>query len=424
MIVRAAAILVVGLTAIVYRGALDAYFFQDDFQWLAGTLTYHPASLLDFTGREHFYRPVIELYFWALTPLVDGSPRAFHAANVALHAANGLLVLLLARAYSGSDRFALVAAVCFVVMPGYVEAITWVSALAEPVAAFCAGWMLYAFHRSRTGPAGWAGWRAVSLAAFAAALMTHESSVVLLPILMAADWAFAGAHPSAAAVTTAVRRYGPYALVAAAYLVPDMLVNTRSYLIEEGHYRIGWHAVRNTLDYIVWLYVGKRAPFSYALVAGVLAWIAWRGTPMARFAVAWMLLALLPFAFFTWGNTSRYLYLPAIGFAFLLAEGIERLAARLPARLPPRARHAIIALLVAAVAGRFAYFATRAVANFTDAAGHYRALEDRIRAEHPAPSPGSAIPVDAGTLEALHHRYVEALVQWTYRDPALVVIPR
>ena len=87
----------VAVPFLVYRVAVSAYFFEDDFQWLAGTLTYHPASVFDLADRTHFYRPVIELYFWAATPLFAGSPVLFHLANVALHAVNTVLLFLLAR---------------------------------------------------------------------------------------------------------------------------------------------------------------------------------------------------------------------------------------------------------------------------------------------------------------------------------------
>ena len=85
---------IVAAVFIVYRDVHSAYFFEDDFQWLAGALTYAPSSLVDVfgSGRSHFYRPVVELYFWIATPLFGGSPRLFHLASVVLHAANGVLL--------------------------------------------------------------------------------------------------------------------------------------------------------------------------------------------------------------------------------------------------------------------------------------------------------------------------------------------
>ena len=50
-----------------------------------------------FGSLSHFYRPVIDIYFAVMTPLLGGSPVLFHAASIALHTANVLVVFALAR---------------------------------------------------------------------------------------------------------------------------------------------------------------------------------------------------------------------------------------------------------------------------------------------------------------------------------------
>ena len=55
------------------------------------------AQLVAFGSLSHFYRPVIDIYFAVMTPLLGGSPVLFHAASIALHAANVLVVFALAR---------------------------------------------------------------------------------------------------------------------------------------------------------------------------------------------------------------------------------------------------------------------------------------------------------------------------------------
>src|SRR6187549_565960 len=117
---------------VAYRPALSAYFFDDDFQWLVGTWAFTPWQLFDIAHLQHFYRPVIDLYFAIATPLFRGSPTAFHVANITLHAVNGLVLLALARAMSGRLDFAFLTALFFIVQPGDVEAVAWVGALAEP----------------------------------------------------------------------------------------------------------------------------------------------------------------------------------------------------------------------------------------------------------------------------------------------------
>jgi hypothetical protein len=423
--------------ALVYRRAMTGYFFEDDFQWLAGTLTYDPSSVLSLAGRTHFYRPIIELYFWAATPLFDGSPALFHLANVVLHAANGLLLFEIARQIGRSDRYGFSAALFFVVMPGYVEAVAWVGALAEPIAAFfgCSSLCALLAYR-RTGRRR--AWQALSVAGFLLALLTHESSAVFLPILMLGDWAADPARPLIPRTRAEWREvatvYGPHVIAFGLYLVPDLWINQQSYIVAEGHYRLGFHIVPNALDYVVSLYVGKKILASYVVIVLALGWIAFRGNKRSRFAIGWMLLAMMPFVPFTWGNASRYLYLPAMGFAMLLAEGIEWLGSamgrrgsrteRMEGTASPAWRSVVVSLLIAGVAIRYSVFASEGVSNFAARTEAYRRYARQVREAHPQLAPYSVVFIDPRDEEVLKHRYLEALVRWEYRDPTIKVVTR
>ena len=411
---------------VVYRQAMSGYFFEDDFQWLAGTLTYDPASVLSLAGRTHFYRPVIELYFWAATPLFGGSAPLFHLANVVLHAANGILLFAVARLVARDDRFGFSAALFFVVMPGYVEAVAWVGALAEPIAAFFGCWSLYGLLSYRRS--GRPLWLAISVVAFLMALLTHESSAVFLPILILADWAADENRQliprSAAEWRDAASVYGSFAIAFGLYLMPDLWINQQSYIVTEGYYRFGFHMIPNALDYIVSLYVGKKVLASYVAIVLCLAWLMVRGNRRVRFAICWMLLAMMPFVPFTWGNASRYLYLPAMGFGMLLAEGVEWVDRALAARASRALRLAIVALLIAGVSIRYSVFASEGVTNFANRTEAYRRYGQKVRAEHPELAPYSVVYIDPRDEKVLKHRYLEALIRWEYRDPTIRVVTR
>jgi hypothetical protein len=413
---------IVAATIAVYWRAASAYFFEDDFQWLASRLVFHPAELLHFGGYNHFYRPVIELYFWMAAPLFGGSPLLYHAANIALHAVNGLLVFLLVRTFTGNDRHGFLAALFFVVLPAYIEAVAWVGALAEPVTTLFACLSIYGFIAWRRGRG--VPWQVLSLLTFWLALMTHESAVMIFPLIVLAEWAFV--ERDERSWRGAIVRFAPYVMLLAVYLLVDVPINRRSYLVGEGHYRLGLHVVRNLLDYVVSLYVGKRNVASYVALAAVLAALIVKGTPRVRFAVAWMLLTLLPFVFFTWGNTSRYVYTPAVGFAMLLAEGVEWLDRLLARRTPPRVRVVVVTVLVAFITIRFMAFAIQGARNFAARTEPYRRFITALRAEHPELPAGSTVPLDPEVDAKLQHRYLEALVRWDYHDPAinLVVSPK
>jgi hypothetical protein len=413
------------MTAFVYRAALPAYFFDDDFQWLVGTWAFTPMQLIDVPHLRHFYRPIIDLYFAAATPLFGGSPTLFHAANVALHAANGLILLALARAVSGNRMFGFLTALFFVVQPGDIDAVAWVSALAEPVSAFfgCLAllWFVRFRHSGHPLPHG------LSVVALALALLTHESSVVFVALIVIADWAFFGAFTVRTGRQTRmadlVRLYTPYAIVTIAYLAIDLQINSRNYVVTQGHYQIGRHVIGNALDYIAALYVGRGDIANFVLIAiGVLALLL-KGSRRVVFATAWLLLALLPFVFFTWSNTSRYLYLPAMGFSMLVAEGVLWLDRTLMLRLTPRARRAVLAVVIVAITGRFTIFALRNVKAFAQRAEDYRRYIALFREIHGDVPPNSRLPPDPRLRTKHSHEFVAAAVQWAYQDATIELIP-
>lgn len=154
----------------------------------------HLRWMLTTTALGH-WSPLAWLSF-ALDHAVGGlDPRVYHATNLALHAVNATLVCVVARhllrpalaprggeAAVGAGAFA--AAVLFAVHPLRAETVAWVSDRRD---LLCAAFLLtavWAYLRG-VGPdrplAG--GWRAVSLAAFAAALAS-KGLAAMLPLLL------------------------------------------------------------------------------------------------------------------------------------------------------------------------------------------------------------------------------------------------
>ncbi len=422
--VIAASVILVSAAVIVYHNALSAYFFDDDFQWLLGAWAFHSSQLLGFGALNHFYRPVIDLYFAAATPLFRGSPVLFHLTSILLHAANALVVFALARLVSRSTLYGFLAALFFVVQPSDIDAIAWVGALAEALGAFFGCLSLLFFLKWLME--GRARWRELSVFLFLLALLTHESSVIFLPLLALADWATRkgeGGKGKGDGRSWITRAYAPYIALTIAYLAIDLWINSRNYVVSQGHYTIGLHVVRNALDYIDALYVGRRDALNYAVIAIGLALLILRGNRRVRFATWWMLLALAPFLFFNWGNASRYLYQPAIGFSMLLADGVMSLDRVLGPRAAPLARAAILAALVAGIAVRFALFAMANVTSFAERTQVYRNYTAQFREIHGEVPSHTTVAPDTRLEIKLPHRFVNAAVQWEYRDPTIRITP-
>jgi hypothetical protein len=306
---------------------------------------------------------------------------------------------------------AFVAALLFAVQPSDIDAIAWVGALAEAVGALFGCLSLLWFLRWREERRPWL--RRLSVTAYALALLTHESSVVFLPVLFLADWLICR--------VLGPRTFGPYIAVTVVYLAIDVWINSRNYVVSQGHYTIGFHIVTNALNYIDALYVGRRDWVNYAAIAAGIIILLVRGNSRVRFATCWMLLALAPFLSFNWGNTSRYLYQPAIGFSLLAAEAVAAFDRALARRLTPARRALAVSTLVAAVTIRFALFAAANVRDFTERSQVYSDYLGRFRAIHGTVPSNTTVVADPPTK--LPHQFINAAVQWDYRDPTIRIAP-
>jgi hypothetical protein len=207
------------------------------------------------------------------------------------------------------------------------------------------------------------------------------------------------------------------------YLSVDVVVNSRNYVVSQGHYAIGLHVVQNALDYIDALYVGRRDALNYGVIATGIVLLLFRGSRRVQFATWWMLLSLAPFLFFNWGNTSRYLYQPAIGFSMLLAEAVMYLDRVMRPRLPAPARAAVVALLAVVITIRFALFAINNVASFTERTQAYRNYVTEFNDIHGSVPSYTVVAPDPRLQVKLPYQFVNAAVQWHYRDPTIRLTP-
>jgi hypothetical protein len=302
-----------------------------------GSWAFHP----------HFHRPIIDVYFAVMTPLVRGSPILFHEASIVLHIVNVLAVFALAqRIFAGADRLVeadltvrpyipFVAALFFAVQPFDIDAIARVGAVAEALAALFGCLSLLWFLRWRED--GQPRWRTLSAVAFILALLTHETSIVFLAVLFLAEW---------------------------------LLVRRNS-----------------------------RVPF----------------------AACWTLLALGRLLLFDGGSTSRYVYQPAIGFSLLLAEVVVTVDRELAHRLATPRRAIAVSTLAAIIAIPFAVFAGANVRDFTERSQVYSDYLGQFRAIHGTVPSNTTVVADPPTR--LPYQFINAAIQWDYRDPTIRIAP-
>ena len=409
-------LLVAVLPLILYvsHGTLGAYLARDDFQWLNDARDLGVLRSVIVTGRAHFYRPVVELWWDGAFRACGTNTVCYHSLELSLHVINAILLLHLTARVFGRRDVALVAAVTWALMPSYVEAVIWICAVTT---AFAAVWYLAALHfalsavrRERTN---WASWGAVACAA--AAMYSHEATVTLFATIPLVVWV----SPDVVRQRPRPAEVLAFAALAVSLIVTTVIANRHSYVFTEGHYAAGLHAFEHARDYVVSMYIGRRTTLDYVVIALAAVAIVFRGSRIMRTGLAWMILTMPPYLWFTWGNVGRYTYLPAMGLCWILAGTIAWIGDRLSVRAGIRVGLATATLLAVVVAGRFASFTRSAVRDQVGWMQAYRAYRDEVT---PLITPQAIevtvpLPPDARVERA----YIEPMLRWHTGQPELRV---
>jgi hypothetical protein len=384
LLVAAIAAAIAALTLYAYRELFARPFAADDYQWLLNVRGLSFGQLLrqafDPRAQSHFYRPLVWLLFWAQTRAFGLDPRGFHAVSLALHLLNagllGWLAFRLApklRIENGKLRVSvrssilnsqfsipLLAMAIVVLHPAPFEAVVWVSAQSELLAA---GLLLVALHlwlgrvraKETRGQGGFQRHLPIPLSprllvssiALGLALLAKESAVIGLPLLFLLGQANRQTSNLQTDKPASLERYTPYllpTLLTLGYVALQIGIERRNYLLAQGGYGFGPQLLLNPLRSLALIVAPlpstEHADAAWlvplgALVALVLLifWLADFGfgrrspqsqivNPKSKGALA-LALTLLPTAPFVSPPDSRYLYLPVMAAALLIALGLD-----------------------------------------------------------------------------------------------------
>ena len=307
-------------------------------------------------GVASFYRPVFFVWLLLNHTLFGLHPWGWHLALVSAHLGVTFLVYRLTLAVARDKWTALIAGLIFGLHPIHVEGVAWVSGATEPVLAlFFIGSFLCLICYRKTSSA----WFLVaSVALGALALWTKETALVLPAVVIAYEWVFLnktsgtkwGIWRDAPALARSVLPFVLLTLLygVARYIVfgglpaPVSQVSLRTMALT-------WPAVLSFyIRKLVWpvnlslfydMFYVTSASFGQfwlpllvvAVPLGLVAACA-RRNRAAWIALLWIMLTILPalnFQAFQWREIAhdRYLYLPSVGFAMLLAIAIRRIPA-------------------------------------------------------------------------------------------------
>jgi protein O-mannosyl-transferase len=323
-------------------------------------------------GQATYYRPLFCVWLTAGYTLFGTNAAAWHAATVGLHVAVTLLLFQLLFWLVKDYRAATAGALIFGVHPAHIESVAWISAAPDLLAALALLGVFLVYNRSLDSPPLWRSLAAHGL--YAAALLSKEPAVFYAPIAFLYELARGDLAPEmqlAERIVRAIRRTGLFFLMAIAYsfVRVELLLSTRPLVWVSRHDAV-LTAPSILVFYLRHLVWPARLSYYYDLpiitsaaspgfwmpililaaicIAGWFPWSKSRSVAIP-WAAAWLFLPLLPVlnvAFF-WPYDyfhDRYLYLPSIGLAILVALAFNQCT---PQDVPDRRR--LLATAFAAV---------------------------------------------------------------------------
>lgn len=355
------------ITLILYSGALSFEFVWDDWPQIVNSpilrswsnlpraftsdLWYHVAR------HQVYYRPLFVAWSMLNYALFGLRPWGWHLSAILVYIAAVLAVFWLARKLGLEYWTAALAALIFALHPIHIEPVVWVSAASDTMVTLFVA-LAFGSFLNRRNPAQprHLFWSLASLAFLMCALFTKEMAVTF-PVLIGAYVLMfpVERNPSLGGrVCRGLIAAAPYAIVTLAYV----LVRRHALVQSTGQFdpSHGTVDMLKTLPMVVGIYVKKLLlpmgltglyytpyvtsevvlqlvlPLCALVALAVLLWL-WNrreNHSIVAFCALWFVIGLAPALYLrNFGNgdfvRDRYVCLPSVGFAILLAIGCRRL---------------------------------------------------------------------------------------------------
>lgn len=337
------------------------YFIGDDFVPLADIASRSaPAYIRDLfllNDTTPNWRFLSGLAYLGLYRVFGLHAFPFFLASLLVHIATAGLIYRLVRRATNAAGTGLLAAAFFALTSAHAHTVGLVTAFNNILAAFLVMLSLVLLYEGLERRKRW--WLIAAPIAFFGAVAANESAAVLAPVPVlfvlwrsAAGWRQPTEWPRLALLTA------PFVLIAASTLIALGACGCTE-ATRGGVSSWGWHANGNAWIYLGRLLypVGLETPGDVGtahLVAGitllVLLIIALvHGPALARIAVAFLVLALVPYLPIHFAMAPRYVYMAAVPFSMLAALYFAELA-RYGSRLTPVAPAALLVIALGVIA--------------------------------------------------------------------------
>ncbi len=356
--------LVVAATVLAYANSLGGAFVFDDTKQIVGNPALRSWSniLRAFTSDvwsfqrgtltkdvpPPYYRPLFTAYLTITYKLFGLWEPGWHLVNLLIHCGATVAIFFLIKRLSNDQLIATLAALLFGLHPAHVESVSWISGIPDPLAALFYVPSLIWYIRYRTG--GQTKFLVASLIAYGLSALCKETPLALPLVFVVWELARSKARRSMMARgRDIIPHLIPFAVVAGAYLALRFTVLGRLSWKHPFMTQVPDSAIWMTVPYVVVKYLQHLvAPFYLSLIYGTsfvtnaaeakflaplavlagLAILLWiyraRLTAQIWIALALIVAPLLPVLnlkvfHYEYIIQDRYLYLPSIGFCYLIA---------------------------------------------------------------------------------------------------------
>jgi hypothetical protein len=410
------ALVAVGAPIVFYcaRGAAGGFLAADDFHFLTTARDRSWQHIFAIGDGARFYRPVVHLWFTGAVGACGQTTSCFHLLHLAAHAVAGGLLFALVYRVSRCRLLSFLTTLVFMVSPGYAEAVLWISCATEVLSSmFLLATVLLCLIAADTHQRHlWT----VAAASALGAVFSHEAGIAVFALVPAFLWLTGRQHE------LRVVNLWPFGVVGLLFGGALVVANWSNPLLTEGNYRLGLHMLRNALDYLVSLYIGPHSATGYVIVALAVTAVAVAGPTPAPLGAAWMILSMLPFLGFVSGTTSRYLYAPTMGFAWMVAGLLVALGAWIEHRFASTRLAAVtVGTLSAFIVIRFCLFTTEAIQDRLDWFEAYKIYASDFERAHPDARRADEIRAPYPEHPNVRVESLEALLRWTLQSPDLIV---
>ncbi|HPM43572.1 MAG TPA: tetratricopeptide repeat protein, partial [Candidatus Omnitrophota bacterium] len=309
-----------------------------------------------FAGSGEFtYRPMVTLSYLADHKLWGFNPFGYHLTNVILHIANGVLLyflclVLLPLLGKGKDAgyIAVLSSVFFLIHPVQTEVVNGIGFREDALlAASMFGCLIFYLKASAAKrPAGKFLLYTGSIIFFLLSLTSKEWGIVLIPIIVTADFFISGIGDDKKRCLRQIPYYAAYTAVLAVYTYifvfimrnPAMklgiktAINLYQDVILTGSRYVAYYIkllvlpVDLSVEYLFPKTYSIMEPSIFFSILAVLAavlfiYISYKKDRVISFAGTWVLVLTGPMILFPYQSIAeRFLYLPCAGFSLLIAS--------------------------------------------------------------------------------------------------------